>query len=237
MATEIKTELNIVDLWYDFYARFLPGFVFLVVLFLCGLFGDPQITIFLNINIIILIFIFSLVIGLCTQPLASRIVNYIEQSVDSSPQKYFIRQIQKVIGFDQTPSRILDKMHGETAFFAQIAIYSFINAILCSTNCYPSIPQKCIVCSLSLVVMIISIIFAYWISKGRYKRAEEYKNIFKIDDTGWDIKVNSENSPHQIVSNTKGNEKNYKKIVLYLLIIIAYSLMIFCLMQIDKKMC
>ena len=128
-------------------------------------------------------------------------------------------------------------MHGETAFFAQIAIYSFINAILCSTNCYPSIPQKCIVCSLSLVVMIISIIFAYWISKGRYKRAEEYKNIFKIDDTGWDIKVNSENSPHQIVSNTKGNEKNYKKIVLYLLIIIAYSLMIFCLMQIDKKMC
>lgn len=38
MGAELKAELNIPDLWFDFYARFLPGttFVIIVRFFLLG---------------------------------------------------------------------------------------------------------------------------------------------------------------------------------------------------------
>jgi hypothetical protein len=72
----IKTELNIPDLWYDFYARLLPGAAFVTALWLIFQKDLP------DWKEIVLLAFASYFCGLIAQPIASRITVWIEYLIE-----------------------------------------------------------------------------------------------------------------------------------------------------------
>lgn len=74
MAGEIKTELSIPDLWFDFYARFIPGCVFVTAVrfYSLGIKALPETGEFVFLAGV------SYFVGILAQPISSRIVGVIE---------------------------------------------------------------------------------------------------------------------------------------------------------------
>jgi len=126
MATEIK--LKIPDLWFDFYARLIPGTIFIATLRLWSL----GITTIPNTNEIFLLIGAAYFTGLVTQPLASRIAKLIEKRVNperknpAGDKKKWLRILQYKLGRESRDSLILSKMHGEVTFFVQLAIMTLL---------------------------------------------------------------------------------------------------------------
>jgi len=73
MSNNINTQLTIPDIWYDFYARLLPGlyFVFIARYTIQSGWNSP------NTSEILIIFIAGYFSGLLFQPVASTVTNYV----------------------------------------------------------------------------------------------------------------------------------------------------------------
>ncbi|HCC79396.1 MAG: hypothetical protein A2X25_06720 [Chloroflexi bacterium GWB2_49_20] len=166
MSPDLQTNLEIPDLWYDIYARFLPGTIFTFAI--RYLFLDIT-TIPTGVEIILYIGA-GYITALITQPIASLITDQIDKSILRNKKKeiLFFRQAEKALGDGNHHSKIVSKMHGEVTFFIQVALlsilYFLIELIYLSNTSYSLIIPWVI----SFLSFGLSIIVAY----RRFKRAE-----------------------------------------------------------------
>jgi hypothetical protein len=137
MAADIKTELQIPDLWYDFYARFLPGsvFVFLTRLFVLG---TPYTSVPTVSELIVIAFA-SYLVGLLVQPSSSVVLKRVHKWAEkrNKVEEGFVSRIQHELGSESNESKILSKMHGEVAFFMQLTILGVLFIALMIGNSRP----------------------------------------------------------------------------------------------------
>ena len=172
----IRTELRIPDLWYDFYARFLPGSAFIAALYLLlnAPIESPTWT-----ELLLLAFAgyFS---GLMVQPISSRVTGFLHLGIAKlhKKDKNYVNQVASKLKPNE--KAILDKMHGETTCFVQLAMLTGI--LVYVTNFLP-LPKCFAFHKVSLLWFILSgvfLIFAAEISDRRIRRAEKHKNIYGI---------------------------------------------------------
>jgi hypothetical protein len=172
MSPDLQTNLEIPDLWYDVYARFLPGtiFTFAIRYFLLDITTIPT-----GIEIIMYIGA-GYISALITQPIASLITDQIDKWILRSKKKemLFFRQAQKALGPGNQYSKIFSKMHGEVTFFIQVALlsilYFLIELIFHSDTSYSLLIPWVI----SFLSFGLSTIVAY----RRFKRAENDLEIY-----------------------------------------------------------
>jgi hypothetical protein len=78
MGTDVKADLHIPDLWYDFYARILPG-----SLFVFGLrYYYLSINTLPDLDEVVVLTIVGFVCGLFSQPVASRLTKAVYKIVE-----------------------------------------------------------------------------------------------------------------------------------------------------------
>jgi len=172
VGPEVKAELNIPDFWYDFYARFLPGTAFVLMLriqFANG-FSFPSAGEFL------VIAFGGYVIALFTQPLSSRIVKFFERNVGKVKTKgqdriKFIRTLQNDLGQSSRQSLVLGKMHAEATFFAQVSILTLVFFIVRLTIGKHSLENTMIF----LLVIVLSILWSIEFVSRRFSKAKELR--------------------------------------------------------------
>jgi hypothetical protein len=120
--TGISTELRIPDLWYDFYARLVPGtaFVAAVYVFRLGAAAWPST---LQTVILGLAGYFTAII---TQPISSRVTGWIHDLAAkvAGVERLFVRRSARALDLGQ--QQILSKMHGEATLFVQLSVFSVI---------------------------------------------------------------------------------------------------------------
>jgi hypothetical protein len=170
MAAEIKTQLNIPDLWYDFYSRFLPGTLFIAGLRILFL-GNLSIP---SLPEVLLLLGAAYITGLLSQPISSRIiggVHWLSRKLAKIDDPLYVKGVQMRLGSKSRPTMILSKMHGEVAFFVQLMLLSLILLGILYYN------SKAVWYSFS--VPILPFIFAIEVSHRRIQRAKEYDKIYQ----------------------------------------------------------
>jgi hypothetical protein len=136
---DLQAKLKIPDLWYDFYARFLPGSVFVAYIYYYLLVTPTWPT---SLQAVIL-GIGAYLCGLVTQPLASVLTKLLHTWVEGRREQLenmpkneqkddelkkgkkrvpYVLQIAQYL--EPHERNILSKMHGEVSFFAQCFILS-----------------------------------------------------------------------------------------------------------------
>jgi len=118
-------QIRIPNLWYDFYARLLPGSAFIAVV-RTFLLNQQSVPSFPEMAVILATGYF---VAMLTQPAASRITHGLQrlaEKVKRIEDPLFVRRVQGRLGTETGEARILDKMHGEVACFAQVAILALV---------------------------------------------------------------------------------------------------------------
>ncbi len=169
MGTDVKAELHIPDLWYDFYARLLPGllFVFAVRYFY---FDEHYLPKFDEMVFLVVAAYFC---GIYSQQVSSRLTQVIYWLMEKLTRTAtdYIWSIQKRIGLETNGAKILDKMHGEVVFFVQVFLLSTVTYVFSRVACDDKIP------SWFLLVAVVSLAFAFEVVKRRIERAEKLETI------------------------------------------------------------
>lgn len=175
MAVELKSELKIPDLWYDFYARLLPG-----SLFIAGLrtlyFGNYMIP---TLRDGLVLLGASYLVGLASQPLSSRITGWIQtlgERIAGINDKCFVRRIQHNFHHDSRQALVLSKMHAEVAFFVQVGILSIILLIILRTSSKFN-------CHYITFIPAAAFLFALEVANRRANRAKDLKTILNEETT------------------------------------------------------
>jgi len=179
----VSMNLDIPDLWFDFYARFLPGITFITILriFFFGLTNPP------NAWDVAVIVVAGYISALLIQPISSLIVNNFEKIAqnikDKANKKDKVRIIIYKLGEKSHEALILEKMHGEIHFFLQLGIFLLIDCIFLlfrysSTQIGSYIVNPCGLKLLFLFLAILSICYSFCYSKKRFKRAKRDEKAF-----------------------------------------------------------
>lgn len=169
MEHGVTTELKVPDLWFDFYARLLPGsaavaaFRFLVL----KKHDVPELR-----EMALWAFGGYLIALLC-QPLSSRITGWIEDKVEKRRNR--IREIQAKLGRDSREAMILSKMHGEVTFFTQLAVLALVLAAIQAIERPYGVPGLL----WNLLFAVLSIGGAREVAGRRFQRAKDYEDAFK----------------------------------------------------------
>ena len=168
MSNNIKTELNIPDIWYDFYARLLPG--------TCFLFASRYLIqtewIVPNATESFLLFAAGYFTGLFFQPLASIIVNFEFGYVQKEKGVDYVADVQAKVGAESRRSKILSKMQAATVFFAQLLISV---CCLIALYFYLGLDRK-----LVLIVLFLALPYSAFgirnVAKRRFIKAKRYES-------------------------------------------------------------
>lgn len=182
MSAEVKTEFRIPDLWYDFYARLIPGTAFIVALRIFS-FNNKSVP---ESNEIFMLLGAAYFAGLMTQPLASRLVSKIDDFAQwiYSKEKEAVtgdnwtRKLQFQLGRTSRDSLILSKMHGETTMFVQIGVLSIVFIIQNILKIFKPFGEsytKVECCLGATIIIIFSLIFAIEVAHRKLKRAARIK--------------------------------------------------------------
>lgn len=171
MGANIETELKIPDLWYDFYARFLPGAAFITAL---------RLIFFKNYHLPNVIELFLLLFAgyfcsLISQPLSSRLTILIENFAEHRKvlkKNQFVKMIQHKVGRESRDSMILSKMHAEVTFFVQLSVLSAVTLVL---QIFQR-PFGCLGIVINILCPIIFVIEAGEVSFRRLNRAMDLEN-------------------------------------------------------------
>jgi hypothetical protein len=170
MGADIKADLQIPDLWYDFYARLLPGSLFVLGLryFCFSIKSLPSISDF------VVLMIFGFICGLFSQPIASKLTWIVDRLAEKSSgitDEFFIRKLQARLKPDSNSARVLGKMHGEIIFFVQIFFLSIVLFIWARWGCQSKIPFS------FLILPVISAVYAIDMAFKRIERARLFENL------------------------------------------------------------
>ena len=178
MSVNFETKLDIPDLWFDFYARFLPGVTFV---------GAARVTVLENFEVpnaaeIIVIAFLGFVCALVTQPLSSLITKCLERKVSrwKAPGKdcLYVRKVQeKLIGLERNrQSMIISKMHGETTFFIQMFVLNLVLLFLEIGKGYFKDLLK-----IHSILLVIFLLCALEVAARRVKRANDLEKCLKVE--------------------------------------------------------
>jgi hypothetical protein len=153
MGTGLQAKLEIPDLWYDVYARFLPGTLFsfairYIILKLDTIPTGTEIIIYVGAGYISALF---------TQSIASFFTAFLEKKItikkkkddrfqketkdalgsdflwlvfSSKMDRLFIRRVQKILGTDTRSSMILSKMGAEVPSSCKLLYYLWFSFII-----------------------------------------------------------------------------------------------------------
>ncbi|MBI3193993.1 MAG: hypothetical protein HYZ34_05915 [Ignavibacteriae bacterium] len=174
MGTEIKSELKIPDLWYDFYARIIPGTAFTACVRV-GILGYVNTPSFEEMVILVAIGYF---VALLTQPISSRITKIIEDvmlTLAKRPKEFF-RTVQKSLGNSSRQVLILSKMHSEATFFIQLSNLSLVYLALEKLHGAPRISTG----YGTVIATLIFALFAFEVTGRRIRRANDYDKVYEI---------------------------------------------------------
>ncbi len=167
---ELKADMKIPDLWYDFYARLLPGCVFLGLTW-HFVYGHPWPSSALAAAIAVGA---AYCCALVSQPISSRLVVWIEtrcvRGVGNEHPGDYVNRIQKALGTDSRRSMIISKMHGEVTFHAQMAV---LGAILCILQVEKHGLDHTRT-AWNLLAVAVFLAFAYEVAARRVDRARKY---------------------------------------------------------------
>lgn len=166
MSNSIKTELNIPDIWYDFYARLLPGsfLVFSARYFIQNKWIVPTATeTFLLISA-------GYFLGLFFQPLASSIAKLAFERTNGKTGAESIADVQAKVGAESRRSKVLSKMQAETVFFAQLIISDCLLLVL---YFYSGLDKIHVLFALILVLPYL-IFGLNNVAKRRFQKASRY---------------------------------------------------------------
>jgi hypothetical protein len=151
---EIKTELKIPDLWYDFYARLLPGAAFVGAIYIL-LPGAPSWpTPFQTIILVAVGYVCALV----SQPLASPLSHLIHWLV-AGRKWYYVESVGKKLTAHE--ASILDKMHGEVTFFTQGFVLTLVLLIAQIVPRFGFEQDLCLTVIAAVLLLALAVIAAF----------------------------------------------------------------------------
>ena len=150
---EIKTELKIPDLWYDFYARLLPGGVFVAAIYVLWP-GTPSWPTPLQ---TVLLLAVGYVSALVSQPLSSPLSHFIHWLVAGRKHHHV-----EIIGKSLNPheASILAKMHGEVTFFTQSFVLALVLLITQMVPRFGLERELCLTFIAAIVFLVLAVITA-----------------------------------------------------------------------------
>ena len=170
----IKTELKIPDLWYDFYARLLPGTAFIATLYILW-HRTPS---WPTVPQALILAAAGYFCGLVSQAVSSEISRWVELLVvkmkkgrnkkKKKEDKLYVEKIAKKLTDHE--SKILGKMHGEVAFYTQCFLFSLV---LLGLQIFPRFNLKQD-WTLIIVAIIVFFILAFLTAWRRRRRADDY---------------------------------------------------------------
>jgi uncharacterized protein involved in cysteine biosynthesis len=164
-------DLKVPDLWYDVYARLLPGTAFVGAAYY--LFSTtPKTPDWIGMLIALLCGYFF---GLVAQPASSRITGWLHYIVAKAHGKdrLYVEMIRKEL--DDRQSMILSKMHGETTFFVQCTVLGSI--LLLIRLFYPQVHGTAKEYALHVCLCLLFLIEAVEVADRRFRRALDQKAI------------------------------------------------------------
>lgn len=171
MSDEIR-QLNIPDLWFDFYARLLPGTAFGGMVWIFGL--NKAIS---SVSDIAVIVTYGYLAALIIQPLGSILAHWVEYGFErlNKHDGLYVKRMQKKLGADTRSAMILGKMHGEVTFFTQLAFLCIVYLFTVDNFLTPNAPPFgcCLLLSLFLFFIASSCEVAY----RRLTRAEQHEKL------------------------------------------------------------
>ena len=164
-------DLKIPEIWYDVYARLLPGTAFVGALYFFFS-NSPQMP--NGIGFLIALF-FGYFIALVAQPLSSEITRWLEGKVlkHYRAEELYVEKIQKEL--DERQSMILSKMHGEITFFVQCMVLGIFLLII--RWFYPQRQWTMESYIFHICFCDIFFIGAIEVACRRFKRAQKQKTI------------------------------------------------------------
>lgn len=169
MSNGINAELKVPDLWYDLYARILPGSAFVAAVRFTIKKND-QLPDFREIFLLAIAGYFC---ALISQPVSSRIAmwleNFIEKRKSPNSDRLFIRKVQTKLGRTSRESMILSKMHGEIVFFIQLFVLA---VVFLSLNFFFDLGGT-IICN--IVFIVVFPLGAIEVTLRRVERAIDYE--------------------------------------------------------------
>lgn len=171
MGIDFQGELKVPDLWYDVYARLLPGTAFVGAAYY--LFSTaPKTPDVVGVLIALLCGYFF---GLVAQPVSSRIMGLVHYIVAKprGENRLYVKMIQKEL--DDRQSMILSKMHGEATFFVQCAVLGSVLLLIRLLHPQVHWTEKSYV--IHACICIIFLIEAVEVADRRFKRARDRKVI------------------------------------------------------------
>ena len=172
MGNGVRTELRVPDLWYDLYARVLPGTSFVAAVYLTST-ESPGIPNVVGFLILILAGLFC---GLVTQPIASRTHDLIQElalvkgcTLKRGEKRQYIIDTSRSLGPETRPALVLGKMKAESVFFVQLAIFSALFMSLYEPM--TGVRSTGQFWGLFWFAIVISLVFAWEFSSRRLRRA------------------------------------------------------------------
>lgn len=164
MTTQLNADLKIPDLWFDFYARFLPGTIFVAALYILWP-GDLSIP---SGWLAAILALGAFIVGLLIQPLSSELTGILHSVMAwmVTGERYYVRKRGRL-----DPLRILSKMHGETTFFVQCF---FLSAIMLTLQKIPSFHLESTGNTVTANVLFLpfALVMAVDVSWRRVRRAQ-----------------------------------------------------------------
>jgi hypothetical protein len=110
MANGLHAELRVPDLWYDFYARLIPGTAFVFALRWST---QDEWAITGGVELILLL-LADFFCGLVINPISSRLTGILEGRIEQSKtgETHFIQKVQAEAGQDTRSAMILSNTNG-----------------------------------------------------------------------------------------------------------------------------
>jgi hypothetical protein len=162
----VEVELRIPDLWYDFYARLLPGagFVAAIRTQILNNSAVPDAK-----ELIVLAFV-GYFCALLVQPFSSRLAQLVEFGATMVMQqgRNYVSEIQSKLGREKRESMILSKMHAEVTFFCQLTVLSIVFHVIRSSR---SIPWS----RWHVVIPFVLVTLAFEVAIRQVQKATKYQ--------------------------------------------------------------
>jgi hypothetical protein len=173
MSANLNAELKVPDLWYDFYARFLPGALFVAIIYVLwpGRLTTP------SGGEVAVLALASLIAGLVAQPVSSEITGEIHRRIA-------LRVVHDEDYIDKQkpldPRRILGKMHAETTFFIQCAVLGFVLLLL---QLFVTLESNWRTILCNLIAVVVFLVLGGDMSWRRVRRAQRLERVGRLESS------------------------------------------------------
>ena len=171
----VNAEVKIPDLWFDVYARLLPGAAFVAVIRVV-LLGNSEVP---NATELFVLAFAGYLFALISQPISSRLAKIVEHYADKAAKEYngYVAYVQGRLKRNSREAMILSKMHGEVTFFCQMAVLSSVFQIIQVFYANTKTPWAPWV----LIIPFLFVALAFEVAERRVGKAKKYDSNSNTD--------------------------------------------------------